>query len=68
MDRGVWQAMAHGVAKNQTRLKQLSTAHLLSIPVFQGLQGSWKVQHCQDLHKHDTEISPRKLEMITKNP
>ena len=25
MDRGVWWAMVHGVAKSQTRLKQLST-------------------------------------------
>ena len=25
MDRGVWLAMVHGVAKSQTRLKQLST-------------------------------------------
>ena len=25
MDRGAWQATVHGVAKNQTRLKQLST-------------------------------------------
>ena len=26
MDRGAWQATVHGVAKSQTRLKQLSTA------------------------------------------
>ena len=25
MDRGTWQATVHGVTKNQTRLKQLST-------------------------------------------
>ena len=25
MDRGAWQATVHGVAKSQTRLKQLST-------------------------------------------
>ena len=25
MDRGAWQAMVHGVAKNQTLLKRLST-------------------------------------------
>ena len=27
MDRGAWRATVHGVAKSQTRLKQLSTAH-----------------------------------------
>ena len=26
-DRGVWWAMVHGVAKSQTGLKRLSTAH-----------------------------------------
>ena len=26
MDRGAWQAMFHGVAKNQTGLKQLNTS------------------------------------------
>ena len=25
MDRGAWRAVVHGVAKSQTRLKQLST-------------------------------------------
>ena len=25
MDRGIWQATVHGVAKSQTRLKRLST-------------------------------------------
>ena len=29
MDRGAWQATIHGVAKSWTRLKQLSTAHIL---------------------------------------
>ena len=28
MDRGAWWATVHGVAKSQTRLKRLSTAHL----------------------------------------
>ena len=27
LDRGAWQAMVHGVANSQTRLKQLNTAH-----------------------------------------
>ena len=27
LDRGAWQAMVHGVANSQTRLKRLSTAH-----------------------------------------
>ena len=30
MDRGTWGATVHGVAKSQTRLKQLSTAHSTS--------------------------------------
>ena len=29
MDRGVWQAIVHRVAKSQTRLKQLSTHAIL---------------------------------------
>ena len=29
MDRGAWQAIVPGVAKSQTRLKQLSTLHIL---------------------------------------
>ena len=28
MGRGAWQATVHGVTKNRTRLKQLSTAHM----------------------------------------
>lgn len=31
MDRGAWQAMAHGVAKTQTQLMQLSTQHTHSL-------------------------------------
>ena len=27
MDRGAWQDTVHGIAKSQTRLKQLSTVH-----------------------------------------
>ena len=27
MDRGAWWARVHGITKNQTRLKELSTAH-----------------------------------------
>ena len=29
MDRGAWQATVHRVTKNQTRLKQFSTAHVI---------------------------------------
>ena len=29
MNRGAWQAIVPGVAKSQTRLKQLSTLHIL---------------------------------------
>ena len=31
MDRGAWQATVHGVAKSQTRLKQLSTTGLTGL-------------------------------------
>ena len=34
-DRGVWWAMVHGISKNQTELKQLSTcAHIGSISLY----------------------------------
>ena len=31
MDRGAWRATVHGVAKSQTRLKQLSTCVLRTV-------------------------------------
>ena len=31
MDRGAWGATFYGVAKSQTRLKQLNTQHTLSL-------------------------------------
>ena len=31
MDRGVWRAMVHGVAKSQTRLKRFSTVYSLEL-------------------------------------
>ena len=58
MDRGAWQAIVHGVAKSQTRLKQLSlhacvcdghqgrtsAMEPLTQPLAQGIpsQGGWK--------------------------
>ena len=29
IDRGAWQAITHGVAKSRTRLKRLSTQHMM---------------------------------------
>ena len=34
MDRGAWWAMVHRVAKNQTRLKHLSMAHISIYAIF----------------------------------
>ena len=33
MDRGAWQAIVHGVAESQTRLKRLSTHTCMHIPL-----------------------------------
>ena len=35
MDRGAWWAIVHGIEKNQTRLKQLSTEHQYLTHAFQ---------------------------------
>ena len=36
MDRGVWQAIVHGVTKSQTRLKRFSTTHMHTSSSSQG--------------------------------
>ena len=47
MDRGAWWATVHGVAKSQTRLKRLSTAHL-TIIYLSVLQGLLKAIFCPE--------------------
>ena len=51
MDRGAWQAIVHGFAESWTRLKQLSTCALWSLPDFPnpavGVHHSTLAQFCK---------------------
>ena len=50
MDRGAWRATAHGVAKNQTWLKRLSTTHIfiLATLIFNPYEVTAFIQTTQD--------------------
>ena len=41
MDRGAWQATAHGVTQSQTRLKQLSFSHTQAHTQFSSVAQSY---------------------------